>query len=55
MDQKKMNPTTGEDESTLDQTEDALVGTHPKQPHANPAKEREGEHPDESRPFMKSP
>jgi hypothetical protein len=58
MDQKKMNPRTGEDESVLDQTEDALVGTN-KDVSNPPAEDQPNRNRDhtrrEQRPFLKSP
>ena len=55
MDREKMIPRAGEDESVLDETEDALVGDHPDTDDAPVVDKREREDPDEPRPFLKSP
>ncbi|HEY2831379.1 MAG TPA: hypothetical protein VGJ14_03060 [Sporichthyaceae bacterium] len=54
MDPKKMTPSPGEDESVLDQAEDALVGDHEDGQH--PGAEDKHDHEDtRDRPFLKSP
>jgi hypothetical protein len=56
--QKKMNPRTGEEESVLDQTEDALVGTDKdvSNPPEKDQPNRNREHTRrEERPFLQSP